>query len=181
MTSLLEILEGEQSIGMMLLKNTDANSCVMVSNTCKIFNNIAKEDVLKHYTDYKNTKIMDTFEKIATNKMFAHYKHPDNIGTYKTEEEYNEEYIELVKEINETNSNIILEKLTKEYKEYVFERLISRGNVEAMYIFMEEEYKQIIKNIFDIDVYPHDDDDELVYYSGHEDDDDEGEGDNNDF
>lgn len=149
---LMDILAKENSFGDMILNFQDAETTKCISNSCKLFNNIVKDDMTVHYNEYTKINIPKTFEEIATCKMFAILKNPNNTQTYKTEEEYDNDLKELSKSINQNNYDAVLEKMKEMHSEYMFESSVSRGAESYMYGIIEDEYVKFITNEMKYDI-----------------------------
>jgi hypothetical protein len=148
----MDILAKERAFSEMILNFNDSNTTKCISNTCKAFNYAVKDDMATHYNEYTKINIPNEFEEIATHKMFVISNHPNNTGTYKTLEEYDNDLMELSKKINENNYDDILKKMKEMHSEYMFDSRISRGAESYMYGLMEGEYVKFITDYMNYDI-----------------------------
>ena len=148
--SLIDIINIEFSLGDNILRddNIDAYTAVCINNTCKIFNKITKEEIIKHQEEYYKCFLPKQIEKTIEDKMFSILKNPKNANTYKEPSEYEADLVELAKKINKNNYDIILAKIISLYKEYVYQYYMYDNNGGRAYMFgiLMNEYYNFIKN-----------------------------------
>lgn len=159
MSLFLDIINLEYAIGENILTNNTIKITEKISRVCKIFNNIVKDDMEKHYNKYIKRMLLKKIDYIITNKMYTMIKNNSRNNSndsndsndsskyiYKTVEEYDEELHKISKQINNVIYEEIISDLQTIYNEYIFDGSISNSCYEV-YLFgiMEIEYFKLIK------------------------------------
>jgi hypothetical protein len=164
--SLIDIINIELSLGdKILCDNNKAQSAICINNTCKIFNKITKEEIIKHQEEYYKCFLPKQIEKTIKDKMFSILKNPKNANTYKEPNEYEADLEKLSKKINENNYDIILAKIITDYKEYVYQYYIydNDGGTSYMFGILMNEYYNFIKNHMKYELKREDFDENDIY------------------
>jgi len=147
MVYLIDIINFEYGIGQKILNNNNFKITKILSKVCKKFNKIVKDDMDKYYNKYIKNIILQKFDVIIKNKMYASIKNNyKNNSIYKSLEDYDEELHKLSKQINNKIYNDVINDLTCIYKEYIFEEKISNSCYEIyLYGIMIKEYLKLLK------------------------------------
>lgn len=145
MTSLLDILSTEICLSQIILNNNDVITTKSISKTCKLFNNIVKNDMDNLRNEYMIVYVPDEFVKIATKKMFDCIN--ANLIFHKkyNQQEYENAYNELSNKINKCNYENILKVMQYKHEKYMLDRKMN-GVRSYMYSFIENEYIWFITN-----------------------------------
>lgn len=146
--SLIEIITKEIDIGKIIFNEVEKNTANCLSKTNKLFNDILKINMEKHYYEYANNFILDKFEELATKKMFSNDTDDEN----NIKKMIEDEHMKIVAMINDKNREFILDKMIEKHNDYMVDAEITRGNMSNMYYYMRNEYEIFIKNVFDYDV-----------------------------
>lgn len=140
---LLDIIEIEYSLGDKILSNNTAIISKYISNTCKIFNKISKEELKEHRIQYYNIYLPKKIEETIENKMFSILKNPNNKRCYKEYIDYEEDLKNLALDINSANYDSILLNLINLLKDYVEQYSYNKESGDMFGILMNELYKFI--------------------------------------
>ena len=140
---LLDIIQIEYSLGDKILSNNTAIIAKYISNTCKIFNKISKEELKEHRIQYYKIYLPKKIEETIENKMFSILKNPNNTKKYKEHINYDEDLKNLALEINNSNYDSILLNLINLLKDYVAQYSYNKECCDMFGILMNELYKFI--------------------------------------
>jgi hypothetical protein len=154
--TLLDVISIEYSLGDKMLCDNNTNILTHINNTCKIFNEITKNEIKVHEVEHYKEYIPKKIEEIIEHKMFSILKNPRNVNVYKEPEDYDVDLEKLAKKINDNNYDIILEKVIKKYKYYIQEYYINdtdfgwifnadREGCSYMFGILMNEYSQFIE------------------------------------
>jgi hypothetical protein len=157
----MDIINIESSLGDMILCDNKKQTSMHINESCKAFNKITTSDLNKHKEEYYKQYIPKKIEETIENKMFAILNNPRNSRPYKKPEEYDVELDNLATMINDTNYDIILAKIVKEYKESVREYYLNAAsNYDYMFGILMNEYAKFIKKYMKYEISKKDFDEE---------------------
>ena len=106
----------EYSLGIKIFGDNNAPITSRINNTCKMFNKITSEDIVKHREEYYMWYLPKQIEEIVEKKMFSMLKHRHNVNVYKKPEEYEKDLEVLATHINEYNRDSILANMLNLYQ-----------------------------------------------------------------
>ena len=161
----MDIIGMEYSLGDKILSKNTATTAKCINNTCAIFNKITKNEIDTHREEYYKVYLPKKIEETIENKTFSILKNPGNLNIYNTPEEYDDEFVVLTSQINESNYASILAKMIDRLKDYVREYYLyhnSGGRYNMFGTLMNEFYNFIkyhMKHEFKIEDFGEYDDD----------------------
>jgi len=146
---LMEILERESGILEKILRGHNLNTTRCISETCKTFNKIIRNDMIRYYREYSKILIPKLFENTVKIKMSTIYYTRDDTDTIN---ECDIMLINISHEINKKNFEEILERLLESYYNYLFKTIISNGDDKTIYRYILLEYENFLREIMNYDV-----------------------------
>jgi hypothetical protein len=168
MIGLMDIINMEYFLGIKIFSDNNAPITACINNTCKIFNKITSEDIVKHREEYYMWYLPKQIEQTIEKKMFSLLKNPHNINVYKKPEEYDADLEKLASHINEYNRDSILANMLNLYETNAIDYYMCYNITSACYIsgILMKEFYNFIKYHMNREISrkEYDNEEEDIYY-----------------
>ena len=168
MIGLMDIINLEYSLGIKIFSDNNAPITACINNTCKMFNKITSEDIIKHREEYYMWYLPKQIEETVEKKMFSMLKHRHNVNVYKKPEEYEKDLEVLASHINEYNRDSILAKMLNLYETNAIDYYMGYNITSACYIsgILMKEFYNFIKYHMNREISrkEYDNEEEDIYY-----------------
>jgi hypothetical protein len=164
----MDIINMEYSLGIKIFGDNNAPITSRINNTCKMFNKITSEDIVKHREEYYMWYLPKQIEETVEKKMFSMLKHQHNVNVYKKPEEYEKDLEVLASHINEYNRDSILAKMLNLYETNAIDYYMCYNITSACYIsgILMKEFYNFIKYHMNREISrkEYDNEEEDIYY-----------------